>query len=452
MKKLNLNENFICRIWENDDYYKALKTKQGEEVVILDYGNRNKDAGPDYSDAKALINGKLKCGKIEIHQSSADWRKHNHQKDSNYDNVILNVSLWDDNSKDSIVNSKGNIIPEIILSHFLVSSIKEIWREIIETPSKSFKLPCFTDVAIVNPEKKKDWITQLSKDRLNKKIHRIKERLNEIKSNPTAIEQVLFEFLCESMGYSKNKKQMLKLAQSVDFVKIKVKNLLESQAVLFETSGLMDNAPEDDYIKEIKGLINLNVISTKMKPSEWNFFRLRPSNFPTLRIAYAAALLYQLKSCNFFESVIKIFENSKQIQKDLYSLFSSIETPDYWKRHYNFAKTKNKPSELIGNNRIDEVLINVLIPFVCFYARVKNNNRLEENCIDLYFRCKHRSTNSITRVMQLQTGIKIDSFSDEQGLIELHNEFCIKGRCNKCTIGIELTPGIVAEPLTLIMY
>lgn len=133
-------------------------------------------------------------------------------------------------------------------------------------------------------------------------------------------------------------------------------------------------------------------------------------------------------------------------------MFSSIETPDYWKRHYNFAKTKNKPSELIGNNRIDEVLINVLIPFVCFYARVKNNNRLEENCIDLYFRCKHRSTNSITRVMQLQTGIKIDSFSDEQGLIELHNEFCIKGRCNKCTIGIELTPGIVAEPLTLIMY
>lgn len=454
MKKLNLNENFICRIWENPDYYSNLKTDDGQEITILDFGVRNKDSGPDYFDAKILLDGKVKSGKIEIHQTNSDWSLHKHQSDKKYDDVILNVSLWDSGLNPEVKNSSGESIPQIILSRFLVSSINEIWREIIENPSQSFKLPCFPDIATVNPVTKRDWIVELSKRRLNKKMNRMTKSISDIpaKSEKSKWEQVLFLYLCESLGYSKNKKQMLKLAQSFNTGNYNVKNPVECEALLFKLSGLLKKNSGETYSDELEEISSKYKISTTMNYSEWNFFRLRPSNFPVLRIAYASSILYEIVSNDLFKNIISIFENSTQIRKEILKLFSSINTPEYWKVNYNFGKRKSRKTDLIGKQRLDDILTNVLVPFVYHYSNCFEKTRLGENCLKLYFESKVKSTNEITRAMELQTGFKMVSFADEQGLIELHNEYCIEGKCSYCDIGKELAPDIVAEPLTIIMY
>lgn len=454
MKKLNLNENFVCRIWENPEYYSDLKTVDGFDISILNFGIRNKDSGPDYFDAKILLDGKVKTGKIEIHQTNSDWSIHKHQSDKKYDDVILNVSLWDSGLNPEVKNSAGENIPQIILSRFLVSSINEIWREIIENPSQNFKLPCFPDIATVDPVTKRDWIAELSKRRLNKKMNRMSKSIDESSAKPDREkwEQVLFMFLCESLGYSKNKNQMMKLAKLVNSGNFNIKSPEESEALMFKLSGLLDKNSDDDYSENLNQLAGKFGIQNTMSSSEWNFFRLRPSNFPVLRIAFASAILFEINTNNLFKNIILNFENSTQIRKDILKLFSKIPTPQYWKEHYNFGKKKNRKTDLIGKQRLDDILTNVLIPFVYLYSNRFEIKRIGENCLKLYFESKVSSSNEITRAMELQTGIKMVSFADEQGLIELHNEFCIEGKCPHCDIGKELTPEIVAEPLTIIMY
>ncbi len=466
MKRLNLNENFICRIWEENSFYKDLRTTEEEQVVILDYGRKNFDAGPDYRDARVSIGGKIYTGSVEIHRSENDWHQHRHKGDNKYNDVILHVAFYsseDEISSAPAIAKRSRRIPTVYLSEFLTRSIHEIWREIIENPSPSFQLPCFEQNKSVPRFIVKEWIENLAAKRLMLKCMRMDERLRElhiISGDDSKWEQALFEFTCEALGYSKNKEQMLALSRRIQLKDISniAQDVLIFDSVCFGLAGFLNDLRfKDDYIIRLKSEWNKmkNVLMKEtMNKSEWNFFRLRPQNFPTVRIAYAAALLYEISNKDFFKRLIRTFETSQDLVSDIESLMKDIEISPYWKNHFMFGKVTPSTRNVIGSERIIDILVNVFLPLVRLYSGEEKNRNLESR-VEFFYKNKQQSRgrNEVVRVMEKQLHYEINSVSEEQGLIHLHNFFCVRGKCKDCEIGKSVfCDERVKEPLKIILY
>jgi hypothetical protein len=463
MKKLNINESFISRIWETTSYYESvLLTTESKVVEVLDYGEKNLDAGPDFKDAQIRIDGILYSGDIEIHQTFKNWKEHNHKGDNKYNKVVLQVVFWDEEKDCKKILpkvKKAREIPTIILSKFLKQSIHSIWKEIINNPSQKFKLPCFPENHKIDINFKKKVIYDLSYKRLQYKTLRIKNRLEnfeETRNKKSTWEKILFEFICEALGYSKNKAQFLKLAKSLVLSELPDDKLF-IDAVLYGSAGFLYNLRfKDDYISLMKviwsEMENKNYTSVLDK-SEWNFFRLRPSNFPTVRIAYASGLLHVILYKNFLKNIVTIFNEEDKVYQKLVELFLNIEISDYWKNHYNFGKETKSKTKYIGKERINDIITNVIIPFIYFYSLEFDIFETQGKVLNFYDSLKCISTNEITRVMSEQLELKPNTIADEQGLIHLHNFYCMKGKCYDCKIGEKIFEvNRVSEPMRIIIY
>lgn len=463
MKKLNINESFISRIWETPSFYESvLLTTDHKLLEVLDYGEKNFDAGPDFKEAQIRIDGKLYSGDIEIHQTFRNWKEHNHKGDNKYNKVVLQVVFWDEEDADKKIIpkvKKAREIPTVILSKFLKQSIHSIWKEIINNPSQKFKLPCFPKNRIVDINFKKKIIYDLSYKRLQYKTLRIKNRLEnfeETRNKKSTWEKILFEFICEALGYSKNKSQFLKLAKSIELNELP-DDKLYIDAILYGSAGFLYNLRyKDEYISLMKVIWNeaenKNYTSVLDK-SEWNFFRLRPPNFPTVRMAYASGLLYAILYKNFLKDIVTIFNEEDKIYQKLLDLFLNVEISDYWKNHYNFGKETKSKTKYIGKERINDLITNVIIPFIYFYALEFDIFETQGKVLNFYDSLKCISTNEITRVMSEQLELKPKTVADEQGLIHLHNFYCVKGKCCDCKIGEKIFEADrVSEPMRIIIY
>ena len=462
MKKLNINESFISRIWENPTYYEdTLLTADNKTLEILDYGEKNLDAGPDFKEARIRLDGILYTGDIEIHKNFQNWIEHNHKGDDKYNQVILQVVFWDeeDESRKQIPKvKKARQIPTVILSKFLKLSIHSVWKEIINNPSPKFTIPCFPKNLEIDVPAKREIIKEYSLKRLKYKTQRIKNRLDDFddKRNKKAIwEKILFEFICEALGYSKNKAQFLRLSRSLEFSELPDDKLF-IDAVLYGSAGfLYDLRFKDNYISLLKVIwngIEKNYKSVLDK-SEWNFFRLRPPNFPTVRLAYASGLLHAVLYKDLLKQIITIFNEEGKVHQKLLDLFLNIEISDYWKNHYNFGRETKSKTKYIGKERINDIISNVIIPFVYFYSTEFGISDTEMRVLNFYNNLKCISSNEITRVMNKQLDFKVKTIADEQGLIHLHNFYCIKGKCYNCKIGdILYNINTVSEPMRIIIY
>ncbi len=462
MKKLNINESFISRIWETPSYYEnTLITTDSKVLEILDYGEKNFDSGPDFKDAQIRLDGILYSGDIEIHRTFQNWAEHNHMGDNKYNKVVLQVVFWDEEDEDKKILpkvKKAREIPTVVLSKFLKQSIHSIWKEIINNPSPKFTLPCYPKSIEVDIKFKKEVITDFSYRRLKYKTLRIKNRLEDFEENrykKSIWEKILFEFICEALGYSKNKAQFLKLAKSLEFSELSDDKLF-IDAVLFGAAGfLYDLRYKDDYISLLKVIWNETDKNYKsvLDKSEWHFFRLRPSNFPTVRLAYASGLLHTILYKNFLKEIVTIFNSEEKIYQKLTDLFLNVEISDYWKNHYNFGKETKSKTKYIGKERINDIISNVIIPFIYFYSLEFEIFETQGKVLNFYDNLKCISTNEITRVMSEQLNFKAKTIADEQGLIHLHNFYCIKGKCYECGIGEKIFENNrVSEPMRIIMY
>jgi hypothetical protein len=454
---LNINENFISRIWEGGSkYYKNLLTASGEQLTVIDFGTKNYDSGPDYLNAKIKIDGKLLIGDVEIHRDFKNWHQHKHHKDPRYNSVILHIVLWETNSK---INTKPRIkrkIPAVILSHFLTKPVSEIWQDIISNPSKKFKLPCYDFNDTFPMQELLEWFNKLAIMRLELKSKAIEDRLNELADNKNNFslnskavwEQALYEFIFEALGYEKNKNQMKLLASTLrldEISKIYEKKLINIQALLYYYSGLLfDLRYKDSYIKYIKEFAskhNLTNVS-KLEPSQWIFFRLRPMNFPTLRIAFGSQIVFRILNENFFKNIIDLFQknfiNTSILYTSLLNLFNPSKD-DYWNFHYHFGKLSKSNKALIGKQRISDIIINVIIPFVYNYSIIFNNKIIKENVLLLYNGLKIKPDNNIIRVISTQLiklkKIKINTPALEQASVQLYNFYCTREKCHKCEVG-----------------
>jgi hypothetical protein len=465
MEKLNLNEDFICRIWENPAYYNDIRTTDDRVVQIINFGIRNFDSGPDYKNAKISIHNVIYTGDIEIHRTFKDWKDHKHKKDGKYNKVILQIVMWPDESGKITLPlaKKVREIPTVVLSEFLTSSIHTIWKDIINKPSEKFRLPCYPYGLQVPDNIKHAWIEELSVERLRYKTRRIKtavEMLPHLKNEKLKWEQVFTEFVFEALGYSKNKEQFRLLSHKMEIAPLRKSKLTHTQldAVLFGAAGfLKDERHKDEYIIELKN--NWNKLRSRlnidpMDRSEWHFFRLRPANFPTVRIAYASALLYEIIYGDLFKNIVLIFENEDKPIKSIIELLTSLSPLEYWNSHYNFGNERKTSRESsIGKERVIDIITNVILPLLYFYSKKFDKVVLEEKVLGSYFFTGKLTTNEITRIMSKQLGFKIKSVSQEQGIIQLHNFYCIKGKCSQCKIGKEVfEQEMIYEPLRIILY
>lgn len=466
MKKLNINENFISRIWLNKSYYSDLLTTDGKPVKVVDFGIRNDDSGADFKDASMRIDGKLFFGDVEIHKTFKDWKLHGHKKDKKYNKVILQVVMWgNERGRHPLPPkaSRSRIIPTVVLSEFLSCSIHDIWKDIINNPSPVFRIPCYESRDKIDENLKIDFINSLGLKRLNYRTARIRERYGELAARypdtvmKMILGKLLFEYVCEALGFSKNKFQFLKFASSVEFQKIKIhcKRLTDYEAVFFGISGFLENPKiKDNYLVELRN----RWISLKdklkfetMDRSEWMFFRLRPANFPTLRMAYASAFAFELINNNLLENISKPFQTNKTY-RELLKLLKSIETTEYWKSHYDFGK-KSSAAYHIGTARTSDIIINVILPFINFYSGITDNKIMQDKTEELYSSLKESADNKVLRVMKKQINYYPGSARENQGLIHLHNFYCTKQKCTVCRIGRHLTASErVSDILKIIIY
>ncbi|MGB9696133.1 MAG: DUF2851 family protein [Ignavibacteria bacterium] len=466
MKKLNLNESFISRIWLDNKYYYNLKTTDGRPIEVISYGTLNTDSGADFKDALIKIGDRVFEGDVEIHKTFKDWEIHKHFADGKYNKVILHVVFWGDKFDylNKTVNTIFEEIPTIVLSHFLTDSIHNIWKDIINHPLPSFKLPCSSYTKTLNDSFKKNFLKKLGLTRLSYRSNRIRSRKNELDieyiENPDLVwRKLLFEFTCESLGFSKNKEQFLKFSKYLDFKllapqRYSIKTL---ESLFFGIAGfLKDTETNDKYTLSLKkNWIKLNQTFGRavMNVAEWVFFRLRPNNFPTLRLAYAASLCYEILYNNFFEKIVNFFNRDNILCEKLVKILVEITPSLYWKTHYHLGKSSNRNFNPLGKSRSIEIIINVLLPLLFLYSKSSENQLLYNKVVNFYFSLKHIENNSIIRVMKKQLNVRTNFTIEAQGIIHLHNNFCIKQLCDKCDIGKQVfINNKVSETLKIILY
>lgn len=419
-----MNENFLHYLWKYKKFSIInLKTTRDEELILLQTGIHNtSQSGPDFFNAVLIINDQKWAGNVEIHKKSSDWYVHHHQKDKAYDNVILHV-VWEDDV--GVYRNDNTVIPTLQLSDFVSPALLASYTAMFAR-NKDTWISCEKEMPEVSKFVISNWQERLYVERLEQKSIIVASLL---KSSANDWEAVLFILIAKNFGLKSNGESFLNIANSIDFSVIrKSQHCLETlEALLFGQAGLLNEEGNDPYYNKLrheydflKTKFNLN--TDALIPVQ--FFRLRPANFPTIRLAQLAKLYYTHKQ--LFSQVIKC-----KTSIDYYKLFK-IDTSDFWREHYTFSKKSPFRKKGITKAFVDLVLINTIIPIKFLYTQSMSNTA-EEEIYDLITSIKYEE-NSVVRGF-IDLGIDVDHALHSQAMIHLKNKYCDKRACLQCAVG-----------------
>ncbi len=417
-----MKEDFLHYIWKHKLVaLKQLKTTQKESIQLLNSGEHNHNTGPDFFNAQLKIGNQLWAGNVEIHIKSSDWYIHGHEKDDNYDTVVLHV-VWENDIE--VYRKDNSPIPTLELKKFIDKKVLTNYQKLFSVPQKWIN--CEHNIDIIDAFSLNNWLERLYIERLEQKSTLIQKLLDVSKND---WEAVLFKMLAKSFGLKVNGDAFLSLANSVDFSIIRKEkhNLKSIEALLFGLAGLLNDTIEDGYYQELQKEYNYLLKKYQLESpvkSQIQFFRLRPNNFPTIRIAQLATLLYQYQ--NLFSKVIAITK-----LEELYELFD-ISMPNYWKEHYSFTSISKKSNKKLSKPFIDLILINTIIPLQFMYLQ-QNHKLNEERLLHVVKQIKPEKNAVIDKFNALKIASK--SALESQALLQLKNEYCAKQRCLQCVIG-----------------
>jgi len=419
-----MREELFHYIWKYQLFEKTnLTTEDGSVLEILHQGNLNTDAGPDFANAKIRIGKIILAGNIEVHVKNTDWEIHKHQLDPSYNNTILHVVF--ETSKPTTLLQNGNEIPILTLKNRVEKSLL-IRYESLQTIKKD--IPCALVINKIEHDFKiENFLERITIERLENKVAYINELL--INSN-NDWEQVTFQMVTKYFGTSVNKEPFFMLASSIP-ISVIYKHQQDSkqiEALLLGQAGFLDREFDDEYPKALKReyyyLKKLHQL-THSNQSLWKFLRLRPSNFPTIRLSQLASLLSRTEK--LFSSILAA-ESITQLRK----LFE-VQANSYFETHYVFDKQVKTKSSKTGNMNIDIILINAIIPILFAFGKYKDN---EEYC--------DRAAQFLSQIIgernaiikQMTTyGFKTNTAYQTQGILELRTNYCDKKRCLSCAIG-----------------
>jgi hypothetical protein len=421
-----MQEDFIQFVWQNQYFRKVnLSTTEGSSLSIIHPGYLNSDAGPDFSSAKLKIDGLEWVGSVEFHVHSSYWYSHNHEDNKAYDNVILHV-VWE-HDKD-VYRSDKTLIPTLELKDkvdkmLIISSNKLV--------KSSEVIPCGNSYSSIEDVIKNSMLDRVLMQRLERKANEI---LNIQELNNNDWEETSYQILARNYGFKVNSLPFYQLSKSIPlkYIKKQRNNQSQVEALLFGQAGLLSDKIEDEYYLMLKSEYHFlskkyQIQSEAIHQSQWKFLRLRPANFPTIRIAQFAKLLVSIGSV--FSHLVHT-DDLKVLKNKLKSTPSS-----YWNSHYQFGKVSTEANRTIGDNSLNNILINTVAPLLVAYGKKMGSQMHIDRAIDLLESIKPES-NKITRTW-LNLNQKALNASDSQSLIELYNEYCVKRKCLKCSIGMK---------------
>ena len=420
-----MKEEFLHYVWKYQLFsVHNLKTTTQESLSVLKIGLHNHNSGPDFLNVKIQLNKQIWVGNVEIHLKSSDWYLHNHETDVNYDAVILHV-VWED---DATIYMKNNMaLPTLVLKNLVDKRALKNYQNLFSTQQRW--ISCQNEIHLIDDFTLNNWKERLFFERLERKSEEINNLLQQENNN---FEAVLFQLLAKNFGLKVNGDAFLRLAQSVNFTVVNKVRFSETQfaALLFGQAGFLDQEIEDEYHQQLKKeyrflkhKYNLIFIAN----GQFSFFRMRPNNFPTIRIAQLVALFS--KHQNLFSKLIK----TSKLQ-DFYELFS-IDIHPFWKTHYNFEKASKSSTKKLTKSFVDLLIINTIIPLKFLYQKNKGDVN-EESFLGILKNIKPEKNNIISKFSDLKITAK-NAF-ETQALLELKNKYCAPKRCLECAIGSTL--------------
>lgn len=423
---MNFPEDFLHFIWQYRLYdHQNLYTLTGEKLKVFHQGTLNKNAGPDFSNAKISIGNTTWAGHIEIHISASDWIVHHHQKDSAYENVVLHVVYEAD---EQIFRKDGTFIPTLILKGLFDLELLKKYEGLI-TSVNSF--PCEKQIGSVDSFIIDQFLSRILVERLAYKSAEVEEKVKALKGD---WDETFYHFLAKSFGFKVNALPMEMLAKSLPqqlFAKHKDQPL-QIEALIFGQAGFLSQNFADDYPKLLKKEYQFLRKKYNLQPldvSLWKFLRMRPQNFPTLRLAQFAALI--VKSNHLFSKTLS-FEDDVFLPQ----LFKDLPVNSYWKKHYHFNKKAESVKLNLGKGSIDNLLINTLSLFLFAYGRVTNQPNYENRAFNLLENLAAEN-NAILKQFEI-AGVKIENAFNSQALLQLKKYYCNEKKCLNCAIGIKI--------------
>lgn len=411
-------EQLLHYVWKHKIFpLKELKTTTGQQVEVIDTGLANTDAGPDFFNAKLKLDGVLWIGNIEIHERSSDWFKHGHHADAGYNSVILHIASEIDTE---ISRSNGERIPQIQL--ICPEAVRTNYKELLETDSYP---PCYRIIPSLPPFTAHSWMTALQMERFEQKATLLNERLKRCQGN---WEDAFFITLARNFGFGLNGDAFETWAHRLPFRAVdKHRNdLFQIEAIFFGQAGILEDSDGDGYYLRLKkeytylqhkfGLI-------PMDASLWRFLRLRPANFPHIRIAQLACLYHRAYGLLSRIMETETLQGVRDILKG--------GTSEYWLTHYTFGGSSPSRPKTLSNTSLDLLIINTVVTFLYAYGLHKGNRVLCARAGSFLEELKAEN-NYITRMWE-QCGMKASNAADSQALIQLKKEYCDKK--NACIAG-----------------
>ncbi len=415
-----MTERLLQFIWQFQYFNKnELVTAEGETVQVITAGNNNTNQGPDYTDAKIKIGNTLWAGSIELHINSSHWKNHKHSSDKNYKNVVLHV-VWQHD-----VDLK---LPFQTL--ILQDKVPKVLLEKYETlMNNSGFIPCEKSIGLTNRLTLTAWKERLLVERLLQKTTIVFDYLQQ---NNNHWEETFWWMLAKNFGIKVNSTAFEKIAQSIPInVLAKHKNQIHQiEGLLFGQAGLLNNNFTEEYPQLLKREYNLYKAKYKLQQPEapLYFLRMRPANFPTVRLAQLAMLVHE--SLHLF-SKIKESKTVSEIKQLL-----NITANDYWHYHYLFDEPTAFKKKNLGQQMIDNTLINTVAVMLFAYGEYHKENQYKDKALQ-WLDAVAAEKNSITNGFK-QTGIIIKSAFDSQALIQLKNNYCSLKKCLDCAVGNKL--------------
>jgi len=417
-----MKEEFLHYLWRLKRFdLNNLQTTEGETVQIQNSGEHNQDAGPDFLKARIKIGDTLWAGNVEIHLKSSDWLRHNHQNDRAYDNVILHVVLEEDRP---VFRATEERLPCLELRKRIPSKLSKIYLKLL---NNEYWIPCQHHFFEVGEITKNLWLDRLLVERLEQKTEAIRLSLAQNQNN---WEETFYHFLARNFGVKVNAEPFESLAKSLPLLSLAKhkNNLFQIEALLFGQAGLLEKEFEEAYPNRLKKeylFLKKKHRLSPISPVAWRFLRLRPANFPTIRIAQFATLIYQ--SLHLFSKILEA-RDMGGIEK----LFE-VKLSDYWLTHYVFDKESVKRNKTLGKNTVHLLLINTIVPFLFLYGKLKGKETFKDKALKLLEEVPPESNSTLSKWKEL--GMLPKSAYQTQALLQLKNNYCKPKQCLKCAIG-----------------
>ena len=420
-------EKLLHYVWQHKLFpLNPLTTINGLSVEVIDPGLHNDNAGPDFFNSKVKIDGTLWVGNVEIHEIASDWFRHKHEENPTYENVILHVVGVSDCE---IKMRDGRILPQLVLS--VPDNVLQNYKELL---AKEDFPPCYQVIPDIPTLIVHSWLSALTAERLEEKTRRIEQWLQRTEGD---WERTFFITLARNFGFGKNTEAFEDWAAHIPMMAVGKHrdDPFQVEAFFFGQAGLLDDrlvSPErrDNYYLRLQReyqFLAHKFSLTPMNAQLWRFLRLRPQNFPHIRLAQLVNLY-----CSRHIDFSKILETKDT--GELLKLFAINVTP-YWETHYTFGGESHVHSKTLQTGSRRLILINTVAPLLFAYGRYHMEEERCEHAFELLEKLPAEQ-NFITRSWQL-AGIKVDNAADSQALIELRRNYCDKKDCLRCRFGSE---------------